>query len=214
MKFITVNPTWNVPPSIIQNEYLPALQQDPQAMERIGLKVEQNADGTVRIWQPPGDRNALGRIRFNFPNKFLVYQHDTPDKYLFAKDVRAFSHGCMRVENPLKYGEVLLGLALPIFIAAGLPLLGYAGAAFGWLVQRGVQALIEKRARASDDPRTVAGLLTGSMIARGWIVAGSIFVVGLSEREAGLSAAILSITLFTFYFTGQLIGRPFETERK
>ena len=57
-----------------------------------------------------------------------------------------------------------------------------------------VQSLIEQRARASDDPRTVAGLLTGSMIARGWIVAGSIFVVGLSEREAGLAAAILSIT--------------------
>jgi murein L,D-transpeptidase YcbB/YkuD len=113
MKFITVNPTWNVPPSIIQNEYLPALQQDPQAMERIGLKVEQNPDGTVRIWQPPGDKNALGRIRFNFPNKFLVYQHDTPDKYLFAKEARAYSHGCMRVENPLKYGEVLLSLALP-----------------------------------------------------------------------------------------------------
>jgi murein L,D-transpeptidase YcbB/YkuD len=113
MKFITVNPTWNVPPSIIQNEYLPALQQDPQAMDRIGLKVEQNPDGTVRIWQPPGDRNALGRIRFNFPNKFLVYQHDTPDKYLFAHDKRAYSHGCMRVENPLKYGEVMLGLALP-----------------------------------------------------------------------------------------------------
>ena len=113
MKFITVNPTWNVPPSIIQNEYLPALQQDPQAMERIGLKVSQNPDGTVRIWQPPGDKNALGRIRFNFPNKFLVYQHDTPDKYLFAKEARAYSHGCMRVENPLKYGEVLLSLALP-----------------------------------------------------------------------------------------------------
>jgi murein L,D-transpeptidase YcbB/YkuD len=113
MKFITVNPTWNVPPSIIQNEYLPALQQDPQAMERIGLKVEQNPDGTVRIYQPPGDRNALGRIRFNFPNKFLVYQHDTPDKQLFAHDKRAYSHGCMRVENPLKYGEVLLSLVLP-----------------------------------------------------------------------------------------------------
>jgi len=113
MKYITVNPTWNVPPSIIQNEYLPALQQDPQAMERIGLKVEQNPDGTVRIWQPPGDRNALGRIRFNFPNKFLVYQHDTPDKHLFAHAKRAYSHGCMRVENPLKYGEVLLSLMLP-----------------------------------------------------------------------------------------------------
>ena len=113
MKFITVNPTWNVPPSIIQNEYLPALQQDPQAMERIGLKVTQNPDGTVRIYQPPGDRNALGRIRFNFPNKFLVYQHDTPDKQLFKHDKRAYSHGCMRVEDPLKYGEVLLSLVLP-----------------------------------------------------------------------------------------------------
>ena len=104
----------------------------------------------------------------------------------------------------------LLALALPIFVAAGLPLLGWVGAAVGWLVQRGVQALIEKRARASADPRTVAGLLTGSMIARGWIVAGSIFVVGLSEREAGLAAAILSITLFTFYFTSQMLTRPFE----
>jgi murein L,D-transpeptidase YcbB/YkuD len=113
MKYITVNPTWNVPPSIIQNEYLPALQQDPEALERIGLKVEQNRDGTIRIYQPPGDRNALGRIRFNFPNKFLVYQHDTPDKHLFAHDKRAYSHGCMRVQDPLKYGEVMLGLALP-----------------------------------------------------------------------------------------------------
>jgi hypothetical protein len=107
----------------------------------------------------------------------------------------------------------LLALALPVFLAADLPLLGWAGAAVGWLVQRAVQLLIERRARESDDPRTVAGLLTGSMIARGWIVAGSIFVVGLSEREAGLSAAILAITLFTFYFTGQLIGRPFEERR-
>jgi murein L,D-transpeptidase YcbB/YkuD len=113
MKFITVNPTWNVPPSIIQNEYMPALREDPQAMERIGLKVRTNPDGTIHIYQPPGDRNALGRIRFNFPNKFLVYQHDTPDKQLFAHDKRAYSHGCMRVENPLKYAEVLLGIVLP-----------------------------------------------------------------------------------------------------
>jgi len=113
MKYITVNPTWNVPPSIINNEYLPALQQDPGALERIGLKLEHNRDGTVRIYQPPGERNALGRIRFNFPNKFLVYQHDTPDKNLFARDTRAFSHGCMRVQNPDKYAEVLLSLANP-----------------------------------------------------------------------------------------------------
>ena len=113
MKFITVNPTWNVPPSIIEKEYLPALREDPQALERIGLKLRQDPDGTVHVSQPPGAANALGRIRFNFPNKFLVYQHDTPDKHLFAKEERAFSHGCMRVQNPLLYGEKLLSLALP-----------------------------------------------------------------------------------------------------
>jgi murein L,D-transpeptidase YcbB/YkuD len=113
MKFITVNPTWNVPPSIIANEYLPALRQDPNALERIGLRMEQNRDGTVRIYQPPGEANALGRIRFNFPNKFLVYQHDTPDKHLFVQEKRAFSHGCMRVQNPITYAEKLLSLELP-----------------------------------------------------------------------------------------------------
>ena len=113
MKFITVNPAWNVPPSIVYNEYLPAMQQDPTVMQRMGFKVSQAADGGVSIQQPPGDGNALGRIRFNFPNKFLVYQHDTPEKHLFARFPRAYSHGCMRVENPPKYAEVILGLANP-----------------------------------------------------------------------------------------------------
>jgi murein L,D-transpeptidase YcbB/YkuD len=113
MKYITINPTWNVPPSIVNHEYLPALQQDPTVLDRMGLKVGKNPDGTVHIWQPPGDKNALGRIRFNFPNKFLVYQHDTPDKNLFAYDKRAYSHGCMRVQDPVKYAEVLLSLVLP-----------------------------------------------------------------------------------------------------
>ncbi len=113
MKYITVNPTWNVPPSIINNEYLPALAQDPTVLDRMGLKLEHNRDGSVHIYQPPGEANALGRIRFNFPNKFLVYQHDTPDKHLFAKDKRAFSHGCMRVQFPDKYAELLLSIANP-----------------------------------------------------------------------------------------------------
>jgi len=113
MKFITVNPTWNVPPSIIYNEYLPALQQDPTVLSRMGLKLERSRDGSIHISQPPGERNALGRIRFNFPNKFLVYQHDTPDKHLFAKEERAFSHGCMRVQNPDQYAATLLGITLP-----------------------------------------------------------------------------------------------------
>jgi murein L,D-transpeptidase YcbB/YkuD len=113
MKFITVNPTWNVPPSIIENEYLPALQSDPTMLDRYGLKIYQEPDGTVRIYQPPGAGNALGRIRFNFPNQFLVYQHDTPDKYLFKRDRRAYSHGCLRVENPLDYAVKLLSIQLP-----------------------------------------------------------------------------------------------------
>jgi murein L,D-transpeptidase YcbB/YkuD len=113
MKYITVNPTWNVPPSIIENEYLPALAEDPTVLDRYGLKIYQDPDGTVHIYQPPGAGNALGRIRFNFPNKFLVYQHDTPDKYLFKRAKRAYSHGCMRVENPLVYGEKLLSIELP-----------------------------------------------------------------------------------------------------
>jgi L,D-transpeptidase YcbB len=113
MKYITVNPTWNVPPSIINNEYLPAYAQDPTVLDRMGLKMERNRDGSVHIYQPPGAGNALGRIRFNFPNKFLVYQHDTPDKYMFAHDKRAYSHGCMRVQNPDKYAEVLLHISNP-----------------------------------------------------------------------------------------------------
>ena len=113
MKYITINPTWNVPPSIVYNEYMPALQRDPTVLERQGLKLVYNRDGSVHIYQPPGEANALGRIRFNFPNRFLVYQHDTPDKYMFAHDVRAYSHGCMRVQDPAKYAEVLLDIARP-----------------------------------------------------------------------------------------------------
>ena len=113
MKFITVNPTWNVPPSIIYNEYLPALQQDPTVLDRMGLKLEHARDGSIHISQPPGEANALGRIRFNFPNKFLVYQHDTPDKNLFAREERPFSHGCMRVQNPDQYAATLLNITAP-----------------------------------------------------------------------------------------------------
>jgi murein L,D-transpeptidase YcbB/YkuD len=112
MKYITVNPTWTVPQSIVQNEYLPALAQDPTVLERMGLRVSYNG-GHVQITQPPGDGNALGRLRFNFHNRFSVYHHDTQDKSLFAQEVRAASHGCMRVQDPAKYAEVLLNIARP-----------------------------------------------------------------------------------------------------
>jgi murein L,D-transpeptidase YcbB/YkuD len=77
------------------------------------LRIGQNRDGSIRIYQPPGEKNALGRIRFNFPNRFLVYQHDTPDKKLFDRSTRAYSHGCMRVQNPDQYAEVLLSVSQP-----------------------------------------------------------------------------------------------------
>jgi murein L,D-transpeptidase YcbB/YkuD len=112
MKYLTVNPTWHVPQSIVRNEYLPALAQDPTVLERMGLRVSYNG-GQVQITQPPGDGNALGRIRFAFPNRFSVYHHDTPDKNLFGQSFRALSHGCMRVQDPAKYAEVLLNIARP-----------------------------------------------------------------------------------------------------
>lgn len=110
---IVVNPTWHVPESIIYGEYLPALQQDPTVLARMGLVMDRNRDGSISIRQPPSERNALGRIKFNFPNRFQVYLHDTPDKKLFALDRRAFSHGCMRVQNPANFGEALLSIAMP-----------------------------------------------------------------------------------------------------
>jgi murein L,D-transpeptidase YcbB/YkuD len=113
MKSITVNPTWNVPPSIVNNEYIPAMQRDPWALQRMGLLVSYNSDGSIHISQPPGGANVLGRLRFNLPNRFLVYQHDTNEKFMFAHDVRTFSHGCMRIQDPAKYAEVLLNLARP-----------------------------------------------------------------------------------------------------
>jgi murein L,D-transpeptidase YcbB/YkuD len=113
MKSVTVNPTWNVPDSIAANEYLPLLQQDPTILQRMGLQVSYNADGTIHLSQPPGEQNALGQLRFNFPNKFMVYQHDSNQKQLFANDRRAESHGCMRVQDPVKYAEVLLSMVRP-----------------------------------------------------------------------------------------------------
>jgi len=112
----------------------------------------------------------------------------------------------------LRYLDLLvLALALPLFVLTGLPLLGYAAAAAAWLVQRAINALATRRAQASEDPRTVVGLLAGSMIGRGWLTAGSIMAVGLAgAREDGLAAAILCITLFSIYFPMQMILRPFD----
>jgi hypothetical protein len=111
----------------------------------------------------------------------------------------------------LRYLDLgLLAVALPIFLATGLPLLGWGAAAFAWIAQRLIRDALNKRAAASKDPRTVAGLLTASMIGRAWLIALTIFGAGLAERKAGLSAAVLVIALFTLYFTVNIVLRPFE----
>src|SRR5262245_10341411 len=105
---------------------------------------------------------------------------------------------------------VILIIALPIFVIAGLPMLGYAAAAVAWIAQRAIQIWLMRKAAASDDPRTIVGITAGSMIGRGWLVALTIFAAGLKDNDAGLAAAVLVIVLFTAYFTVSMILRPFE----
>jgi murein L,D-transpeptidase YcbB/YkuD len=112
MDSVIINPSWYVPQSIIENELLPAYQTDPNIFDRLGLEVRKGPDGHINVVQPPGAANALGRIKFNFPNKFQVYLHDTPEKNLFKYDQRAFSHGCMRVLDPTMFGQTILHLAM------------------------------------------------------------------------------------------------------
>ena len=107
---------------------------------------------------------------------------------------------------------VLLIVALPVFLIGGLPMLGYAAGAGAWLVQRALQIYLNRKAVAADDPRVRVGIAAGSMIGRAWLVALTIFAVGLNDEEAGLAAAVLVIVLFTAYFTVTMIMRPFDTD--
>jgi hypothetical protein len=96
---------------------------------------------------------------------------------------------------------VVLAVALIVFVAAGWPLLGWAVATAAWLSQRGVQVLLTRRVRASDNPRAAAGLLSASLLARVWFLALAVLVVGLIDREAGLAAAVLTAVVFQVWFT-------------
>jgi murein L,D-transpeptidase YcbB/YkuD len=122
---VVFNPTWGVPASIIRKEMLPKLRRNPGYFDRIGWKVVAPNGKVVKsrsvnwwrlgknipysVIQPPGDDNALGEVKFLFPNKHNIYMHDTPARELFTQTQRAFSHGCVRVENPRLFAEVLLG---------------------------------------------------------------------------------------------------------
>jgi hypothetical protein len=108
---------------------------------------------------------------------------------------------------------VVAVLALPLFVATGLPIAGYATGAGTYALQRAIQGWTKRRAAASNDPRTIVGLLAGSMIGRGWLVAFTIFAVGFwGSHAAGLSGAVLFIALFTVFFSLQMILRPFELD--
>jgi len=121
VEHIVLNPYWNVPKSIIQKEMIPKLLKNPNAMAREGIEIRSGwgsdaarVDASSIDWsqyryskhmpfrfaQVPGRRNALGKVKFLFPNKFSVYMHDTPSKYLFKREKRAFSHGCIRLQKP------------------------------------------------------------------------------------------------------------------
>lgn len=121
MEVMVVNPTWHVPSSIARKEILPELQKDPTYLDRKGMRLTGVEDPTLidwqmvtpgsfpgRIKQAPGNGNALGRVKFLFPNDHAIYLHDTPSKSLFNKDMRAYSHGCVRVQRPYEFAEYLL----------------------------------------------------------------------------------------------------------
>lgn len=104
MEYAVVNPSWHVPPSILKNEFLPALAQNPNYAAERGYIVERRGN-TISVRQPPGERNALGFIKFMFPNQHAVYIHDTPSRNLFGATRRALSHGCVRVEQPFRLAD-------------------------------------------------------------------------------------------------------------
>lgn len=101
----------------------------------------------------------------------------------------------------------LLVVALPVFVLAGWPLVGYAVACVAWLAQRQLGRVLDRRAQTSGDPKAVVGLVAGGSIARGWFSALCVLVVGLFDNRAGLSAAILLLLLFTIYFATKLAQR-------
>lgn len=123
MEHMVINPTWNVPRSIAVKEYLPMMQRNPgaaghlrlvnasgQTVDRAGIDFSQYNERTFpfNLKQPPSRRNALGLVKFMFPNRYNIYLHDTPAKNLFSRETRAFSHGCIRLNDPFDFAYALL----------------------------------------------------------------------------------------------------------
>jgi murein L,D-transpeptidase YcbB/YkuD len=105
---IVFSPYWNLPESIVENEILPEIEKDPDYLAKHEMEITGERDGVPVIRQLPGNKNQLGKIKFLFPNSYNIYFHDTPYKGLFEKDKRAYSHGCIRLGDPVKLAEYLL----------------------------------------------------------------------------------------------------------
>jgi murein L,D-transpeptidase YcbB/YkuD len=108
MEMVVFRPYWNITPDIQESETAPKIASDPGYMEANNLEYYQDGNET-RIRQKPGPKNSLGLVKFLFPNSFNIYLHDTPQDDLFEKDVRAFSHGCIRLEKPAELAQWVLG---------------------------------------------------------------------------------------------------------
>lgn len=105
---VVFSPYWNVPPSIVRNEILPAIAKNSNYLESQNMEIVNSNGELPEIRQRPGGENALGQVKFLFPNSFNIYFHDTPSKSLFEKDKRAFSHGCIRLREPEKMANYVL----------------------------------------------------------------------------------------------------------
>ena len=108
MTSIVFSPYWNVPPSIVKNEILPAMRRTKNYLRNNGYEVTGYEDGLPVIRQKPGPTNSLGQVKFVFPNDHKIYFHDTPAKGLFQYSKRTFSHGCIRLSEPLTLAKYLL----------------------------------------------------------------------------------------------------------
>lgn len=108
LRNIVFSPYWNVPPSIVKNEIVPAMKKNPNYLSRSRMEQTGTSGGLPVVRQLPGPGNALGKVKFLFPNEHNIYLHDTPAKSFFERTDRAFSHGCLRVEKPYLLAKYLL----------------------------------------------------------------------------------------------------------
>jgi murein L,D-transpeptidase YcbB/YkuD len=189
MEYVIFRPYWNVPASIARNETVPAIRRDPAYLTRNDMEIVQGqgddarplaptaanidllARGQLRVRQRPGPRNSLGLVKFMFPNSSNVYLHDTPADELFSRARRDFSHGCVRVANPIGLAE---------FVLRGQP---------GWDRQRITDAMENGVTLRVDLPRPIPVLLfyiTALVTPEGT----PFFAADIYRQDVGLLAAL------------------------